>query len=255
MRLYALPAASLVVLFCVLPLCTPAAQDSEELARGPDGGTEYFVNGIKVLPAPGRPFSGRSSTEWTRTLEDGTVVSTHLFAMVARDSEGRIYRERHSFVPTNSNEESRLNEIRIFDPVTHTRTDCRVATHRCTVTGYHAPTSFTPRAPGSFDDGKRFLTREGIGNDTIDGINVVGTRETVTIAAGVVGNTQPLVTTREFWYSPDLQVNLAITRKDPREGTQVIRVSEITRSEPDPAMFKVPSGFVVEGAAPAKTEN
>ena len=67
----------------------------------------------------------------------------------------------------------------------------------------------------------------------------------------MVGNSQPLVSTREFWYSPDLQVNLAITRKDPRTGTQVIRVGDLSRNEPDPALFKIPAGFVVEKAAPA----
>lgn len=85
----------------------------------------------------------------------------------------------------------------------------------------------------------------------IGGLNVVGTRETISINAGVVGNSQPLVSTREFWYSPDLQVNLAITRKDPREGTQVIRVGDSTRAEPDPSLFKVPAGFVVQGAQPS----
>jgi hypothetical protein len=176
-------------------------------------------------------------------------MSTHLFAMVARDSQGRIYRERRSFVPVDSKEESRLNVIMIFDPVTHTRTECNVAAKHCDVTGYHAPTSFAPAPAGSLDNGKRFLTRESLGTDVMDGINVVGTRETLTIEAGVVGNSQPLAVTREFWYSPDLQVNLAITRKDPREGTQIIHVGDVSRSEPDPALFKVPDNFVVGNAS------
>jgi len=79
----------------------------------------------------------------------------------------------------------------------------------------------------------------------MDGINVVGTRETITLNAGVVGNSQALTIPREFWYSPDLEVNLAITRKDPREGTQVVRVHEVSRSEPDPNLFKVPEGYAV----------
>jgi hypothetical protein len=187
-----------------LLLCLPlAAQDSDdEPSRGPDGGTHYFVEGISVLPIPGKPFSGRSTTEWTRTLEDGSIVTTHLFAAVARDSQGRIYREGHKFVPANSNEQSRLIRFKISDPITQTRTTCYVATHRCEVTEYHAPTSFVPRPPRTFDNGRRLLARESLGNDAIDGINVVGSRETVTINAGVVGNSQPLVTTREFWYSP-----------------------------------------------------
>jgi hypothetical protein len=236
----ALLAASLLFAFAL------AAQESDEPSRGPDGGTRIRVTGIEVLPVTGRPFPGRSTTEWTRNLGDGNIVVTHLFAMVARDSKGRIYRERRSFVPAGRDEESRLEDIILFDPISHTRTTCTVATHRCDVTDYHAPTSFTAKPAGPFDDGKRSLVRESLGSDVIDGVNVAGTRETITIDAGVVGNAQPLVTTREFWYSPDLQVNLSITRKDPREGTQVIHVGDLSRTEPDPAMFQVPAGFVVQ---------
>jgi hypothetical protein len=248
MKFHALLAASLLF------ACTLIAQPSGESSRGPDGGTQYFVDGIKVLPASGKPFSGRSTTEWTRTLEDGTVMTIHLYAMVARDSQGRIFREVRGFVPLDSSEPSKLTEIRIFDPTTHTRTACKVATHRCSVTSYHAPTSFTPGPVGDFDHGKRSLTRENLGSDSMDGLNVIGTRETLTINAGVVGNSQPLVTTREFWYSADLQVNLSITRQDPREGTQTVHVQDVSRSEPDPAMFQVPAGYVIEnlpGPAPA----
>jgi TonB family protein len=245
MRLSALLVAPLLI------SCTLLAQDSDEPSRGPDGGTRVRVEGIKVLPLPGKPFSGRSTTEWTRTLEDGTVVKTHLFAMVARDSQGRIYRERRHFVPSDSTKQSALTHILIYDPTNHTHTECDVHTRVCDVTGYYAPTTFTPPPVGPFRNGTGFLSRESIGNDVIDGIDVVGSRETITLNPGVVGNSQPLVSTREFWYSPDLQVNLALTRKDPREGTQLIRVGDLSRSEPDPALFKIPAGFVVENTASA----
>jgi len=241
MKLWALLAASLLL------SCALVAQDSDQESRGPDGGTRVRVEGIQVLPLTGKPFSGRSTTEWTRTLEDGTVVSTHLFAMVARDSQGRIYRERRHFVPTDSNQQSALTHILFFDPLTQTRTECSVATHLCDVTGYHAPTTFTPPPVGPIGDGTSFRGRDNLGDDIIDGLKVIGTRDTITLNAGVVGNSQPLVSTREFWYSPDLQINLAVTRKDPRQGTQVIRVGELSRAEPDPALFKVPAGFRIEG--------
>jgi hypothetical protein len=220
-------------------------QDSEEVMRGPDGGTTYHVDGISVRPLPAQPFFGRSTTEWTRTLQDGSVVTTHLFAMVARDSQGRIYREGRHFVPVNSDQEPRRYRFKIADPITHTLTICMVDSHSCEVTNYSMSTSFTPMHVGPFDNGKRTLARESLGNDAIDGINVVGTRETVTINAGVIGNSQALSVVREFWYSPELQVNLAITRKDPREGTQVVRVHEVSRSDPDPNLFKVPEGYAV----------
>jgi len=221
------------------------AQESE-VVRGPDGGTRTRVNGIQILPVTGKPFSGIDSIDWTRTLEDGTVVTTHLDAKLARDSQGRIYRERVSFIPANSDEHSKVREIIISDPATHTRAICSTATRHCNVMRYFAPTSFKPQAPGPFDEGKRVLAREALGSDTIDDLNVTGTRETITIALGVVGNSSPLVVTREFWYSPDLEVNLSVTRKDPREGTQVIHVVNLSRSEPDAAIFQIPANYVVD---------
>ena len=85
MRLLTLLVAPLL-LSCTLLSGTLIAQESDQPSRGPDGGTQTRVEGISVLPLPGKPFSGRSTTEWTRTIEDGSVIKIHLFAMVARDS-------------------------------------------------------------------------------------------------------------------------------------------------------------------------
>ena len=95
MRLCAL----LLVAASLLPACRLTAQEpTEEPSRGPDAGTEYRVHGIQVLPAVGRPFSALDNIVWTRNLEDGSKVTTYLYATVARDSQGRIYRHR-AFVP------------------------------------------------------------------------------------------------------------------------------------------------------------
>jgi hypothetical protein len=250
-KFFALLAASLLLSGALV------AQESDEPFRGPDRGTSIRVHGIEILPNAGKPFSGRDHIEWTRTLEDGSVVTTHLNAFLARDSQGRIYREHVNFVPGNSNLPSRRREFDLLDPVTHTRTVCMTATRHCTITNYYASTSFTPTPAGPLAKGTRYLSRESLGTSTVDDLNVIGTRETLTINAGVVGNTQPLVATKEFWFSPDLQVNISVTRKDPREGTQVIHVEDLSRSEPDPAIFQIPHGFVVQDIRQqsAKNEN
>ncbi|MGO9864808.1 MAG: hypothetical protein ACLPLR_14440 [Terriglobales bacterium] len=223
-----------------------AAQESAEPSRGPDAGTQFRVHGIQVLPAVGRPFSGRDSIEWTRNLEDGSVTTTHLYATVARDSQGRIYREHRSFVSANSSQESKYRDMVFLDPVAHTRTTCTFKTRRCAITSYHESATFIPIPAGPIANGTAYLTRESLGPSVVEGINVVGTRETITINPGIVGNDKPLVTTREFWYSPDLQVNLSVTRKDPRLGTQVLQLVELSLSEPDPAQFRVPASFVIQ---------
>jgi hypothetical protein len=221
---------------------------AQEAARGPDGGTTYHVSGVDLLAIPGKAFTAKSTTDWTRILEDGTKVRLHLNANLARDSQGRMYRERRSFVPEGSAQESRLMDIILYDPAALTKTTCTVAIHQCVVTGYRPRTSFVTTPAGAFANGTRYLNREDLGTNTMDGLDVVGTRETLTINAGVAGNERPLVTTREFWYSPDLQTNLSVTRNDPREGLQVVRLSSISRSEPQPQQFEVPSGFTVQDA-------
>jgi hypothetical protein len=219
---------------------------AQEPLRAPDGGTTYRVSGVDLLAIPDKPFSARSRTDWTRVLEDGSTVKVYLETSLARDTQGRMYRERHSFVPEGSNQKSRLNEISLFDPQAQTRTTCNVASHHCSITTYIPRTSFVPEPVGAFANGTRFLARENLGTDVMEDLNVTKTRETLTISAGTMGNERPLVTTREFWYSPEIETNILTIRKDPREGTQVVRLSAISRSEPDAKMFQVPEGYTVQ---------
>jgi hypothetical protein len=240
MKVLALPAALLVLLGSL------AAQDSFDASRAPDRGTEVRVHGIQILPVTNKPFSGRDHIEWTRTLENGSVITTELYAILARDSQGRIYREHVSFVPARSNQPSKRREIDVLDPVAHTRTVCLMAKRHCAISSYYASTKFVPPPTGPQANGTRYLTRESLGTDVIDGLPVLGTRETLTINAGAVGNSQSLVTTKEYWYSPDLEINLLTTRKDPREGTEIIHVVDLSRTEPNPSVFEIPANFVVE---------
>jgi len=221
---------------------------AQEPLRGPDGGTTYHVSGVELLAIPGKPFSANSRTDWTRILGDGSTVQVHLTAKLARDSSGRMYREKRSFMPGSADSETRLNEILIYDTVALTQTTCTVSAHHCIITSYRPRTSFAMMPVGSFANGTRYLNREDLGTNTMEGLDVIGTRETLTVNAGVVGNERALVTTKEFWYSPDLQTNLSITRNDPREGKQVVQLSSVSKSEPQSQLFEVPAGFTVQDA-------
>jgi hypothetical protein len=172
----------------------------------------------------------------------------HEVANLARDSECRMYRERRSFVPVDSGREAPLTEIQFFDPVAKTKTICTVRLKQCVVSDYHPRTSLVAMPSAPFANAARSLVRENIGNDVIDGLNVSGTRETTTINPGAVGNSQALVSTREFWYSEELQTNLAVTRNDPRDGEQVVRLIDLSAAEPDARFFAIPAGYVVSDA-------
>jgi hypothetical protein len=237
-----------LAVFVAFGFLTGSALAQRQPSLEPDGNTRVRVgiHGITILPVTGKPFSGSDSIEWTRTLEDGSVVAMHQDASLARDGQGRIYRENVTRFAANTGQKSRVKEFIIFDPVAHTRTECAVATRHCHVNDYHVPSSLSAQPARLADSEKGSVSRENLGTDTIDGLSVTGTRETLTIGAGVEGNNQPLLITEESWYSAELEVNLSVTRKDPREGTVAIRVVDLSCSEPDPVLFQVPTGFVVE---------
>jgi len=114
-----------------------------------------------------------------------------------------------------------------------------------TLSEYVPRTSFKSAATGSLDDGARYRTREMLGTDELQGLEVIGSREVTTTRAGAVGNERDLVETREFWYSEALQTNLKILRIDPLKGRQLVFVTNISLSEPNPELFKVPIGYTV----------
>jgi hypothetical protein len=84
---------------------------------------------------------------------------------------------------------------------------------------------------------------EPLGKQTIDGVEAEGTRTVVTIAAGEIGNEQPLQIVTERWYAPDLQTVVLSRHSDPRFGETTYRLTNIVRGEPDRSLFEVPADF------------
>src|SRR5579871_4901017 len=89
---------------------------------------------------------------------------------------------------------------------------------------------------------------EQLGTMSIEGVQAEGTRTTVTIPAGQIGNEQPIQIVSERWYSPDLKVMVMSKNSDPRMGETVYRLTNINRLEPLPSMFEVPSDYTVQDA-------
>jgi hypothetical protein len=92
----------------------------------------------------------------------------------------------------------------------------------------------------------RTLSKESLGQQVIEGVQVDGTRTTVTIAAGEIGNEKPIQIVAEQWYSPELQVLVMTRRSDPRDGVTTYRLTRINRTAPDPALFQIPPDYRIE---------
>lgn len=87
---------------------------------------------------------------------------------------------------------------------------------------------------------------ESLGKQSVEGVEAEGSRTTVTIAAGEIGNERPLEIISERWYSPELQTVVMTRHSDPRFGETVYRLTNINRSEPAKSLFEIPADYTIK---------
>ncbi|MGI8996871.1 MAG: hypothetical protein ACR2GW_09405, partial [Pyrinomonadaceae bacterium] len=88
--------------------------------------------------------------------------------------------------------------------------------------------------------------KETLGKQSIEGVEAEGTRTTLTIPAGAIGNERPINIVSERWYSPELQLVLMSKHSDPRFGETTYRLTNINRSEPARTLFEVPGDYTLK---------
>lgn len=231
------------------------SQAPPERPRPPDGGTREVLISILIPSLLNAPFSATVATESVRQLADGSRITLANRRAIARDTAGRIFQERRLLVPEDGKHESIVTQIEISDPVSHQLYICVPRERVCQVEFFSAP-QFVPPAVGPTSAAKQSGSpgREDLGKQFVSGLETLGTRETNVIEAGAIGNDSPITLSREYWYSPQLGVNLISKLQDPRIGTQDFEVQDITVGEPDQKLFAVPPGSQIidlRGTPPA----
>jgi hypothetical protein len=88
--------------------------------------------------------------------------------------------------------------------------------------------------------------KEQLGKQMIEGVEAEGTRTTITIPAGEIGNERPIEIVSERWYSPELQLVVMSRHSDPRNGETIYKLTNISRAEPAKSLFEVPPGYTVK---------
>ncbi|MGH9444159.1 MAG: hypothetical protein ACRD3O_00195 [Terriglobia bacterium] len=94
------------------------------------------------------------------------------------------------------------------------------------------------------------ITSQSLGTRTFDGVTAYGTRTTMVIPAGAIGNEKPITVVSNRWYSPKLQTNVMTRRDDPRFGVITYQLKTIKLGEPSEALFKVPVGYTIKSFPP-----
>ena len=123
--------------------------------------------------------------------------------------------------------------------------NCFPGPKTCNLLNYFDPLDRPETPAGLQPDGVSFLTRENLGVDTFEGIEVQRTRETFTFFKLKIGNTKTILRVVDYWYSPALGINVKVVRHDPRDGDQTLWLTNISTTAADPSTFQVPAGYQV----------
>jgi hypothetical protein len=240
MRNISFPVAIALYLFSMaLPL---TAQDAP--THAPDGGTRQTLISIDIPPAANAPFTATVVTEWTQTLPDGSTQTVKNHRTVARDNAGRVFQERRIFSPTGDQQETALSELDYVDPYRHEMLICNPQTQVCLVHKYNPPPVIDLSKSGPLPNGAGSVTRDDLGRHTLEGLDLVGSREVTTLNAGVAGSQKAEQTIKEFWYSPYLSINVLTQRIDPHSSAiQNFVVKNIHLDNPDSKLFDPPSDY------------
>jgi hypothetical protein len=209
--------------------------------------------GVSNKVVTGAPYSAQSVTLFTQTLANGDHVQRTNTASVARDSQGRMRMDRSiGTVGALAASGGQARAIVIHDVVA----GMSYALDPASRTARSMP---IPAVRGGHD-GAHENAREAriqasekteeLGTQVIQGVSAQGKRVTRVIPAGQEGNEKEIDIVRETWYSPDLQVVVMSKTSDPRFGVSTYQLNSISRVEPDPALFAVPSDYTVQAGRP-----
>jgi hypothetical protein len=201
------------------------------------------TRGVFVTPIPNAPLLAVVNTESSQLLKDGTSLNQKTLSAIARDRQGRIFNERRALIPASETATPPILSIHIYDPQSRTSTFIdpqRQVAWQSTLN--RPPAAAPPLATSSAANS--YIKKEDLGNRKMEGIEVHGVRDTQTIPAEANGGKE-ITVVDEYWYSEDLRLNMLAIHKDPRTGEQTTTVTQVDRSEPDPAIFEIPSGYKI----------
>jgi hypothetical protein len=84
---------------------------------------------------------------------------------------------------------------------------------------------------------------EDLGVQHHNGVQAQGTRTTLTIPVGQIGNNREIKVVNERWFSQDLQMDVKTLNSDPRYGTTTYELKNISRNSPDAMLFQIPADY------------
>ena len=214
-----------------------------------------MTNGYGVSNIAGQSFSADLEIERAQTLADGGHIHTVQHLKFYRDGEGRIRYEMYTHQGPSQESPEEISTIIITDTPANVQYSLSLRAHsgrRNVLFTPPNPAAMTPRpAPRPTPQQSASASKnvsESLGTRSIEGITAEGYRNTTTFPVNYQGNDAPLVTVNEQWRSSEMGLEILRKTSDLRFGDQLQRFININinRTEPDPALFQVPSDYTIK---------
>lgn len=234
-------AAALLISTALAQTTTPA--NKEILSNG------GVFHSLLAAPVIGQPYSATQVHRDKRQLADGTNITHNGHHFIARDAAGRVRVEMR--MAETADGETIL--VFVSDPEAHTITTWvtgpkanKLASVVKIPTEKYGAAKPAPAKVAQDTRPQPIITTEDLGTDTLQGLPVSVVKTTTIVPAGRSGNDAPITKTLEVWTSPDLKLVMKEQWEDPRSGERTISLEKFSRAEPDPALFRPPTGYTVK---------
>jgi hypothetical protein len=216
----------------------------------------------------GHPFSGTEERHSLQVLGDGTRIETSSSDKFYRDDQGRTRIEREDgTVVINDPVRGQGVEMKDGKVLGNSTFSKRGTSFSFTTTSEGnrsvdgakleqakaALDSVRPRVAVAVNgnpveaklaaeaEAKAAVKEENLGYQAMNGVSAQGNRSTTTIPAGSIGNDRPIAIVSERWVSPELQMTIKSSNKDPRFGESTYELTNIVVGAPDPSLFQFAS--------------
>jgi len=226
----------------------------------------FFVQPRPVgHPIVGTPLSAEVSIEYTPTPGEGSpVFPKRRSAMLYRNSDGKTRVEIFRHVPREQNERPEIIDFTdpkecigdVLDVRNHI--DHRISLREVPfmmaggccpekmIALQSAELSLLTVAGKTMPNLGYGSRGDGINVDPIaeiDGFDVEGYGQRLTLPKGTNGNQKDITVTIKTWYAPSIKAVMLIEVIDSRSGITKIGLSNVKKGEPEPSFFVLPSGY------------
>jgi hypothetical protein len=210
-------------------------------------------------PVLGLPFSADQDVRTVEHLADGASITHEIKGHVYRSADG-VERFDGTAVLTDPNAPEPAQQALIVDLAKHSsvalNSKLKTATVQALPPNAGVTVSFLPQQQPRIQNKlvkPENFTAVNLGKRTQGMLALDGRRVTGTIPVGAVGNDEPLVVTEEEWFAPDLKLVVKQVEQNPLVGERTFELTNISGSEPDPALFLIPDGYKVIDRPPFPT--